>query len=138
MGAELGRRITASDILELFEKACPFYMSIGMTYNEFWEGDVALPKFYLVAYKKREERRIEQVDHAAWLNGLYTKRAYEVVLSNAFAKKGTPPQQYYEQPMSQLQKQKKKTEEEIEREGEFQSMQAVVALTNFVNSFKKK
>ena len=137
MGAQLGRRVNAP-ITELFEKACPFYMSIGMSYEEFWEGDVALPTFYLEAHKMKVEQEYEQLDYAAWLNGVYARRAYEVVIANAFSKKGTPPQKYYEKPMSQQRKEKKKTEEEIEREGELQSLQAVVALTNFVNAFKKK
>lgn len=137
MGAELGRRVNAP-LTELFEKSCPFYMSIGMSYKEFWEGDTALPKFYYETYKKKMGREYEQLDYAAWLNGLYNKYAYEVVMANFFSKKGTPQQKYPDKPMSQSKKEKPKTEEEIEREGEMQSMQAVVALTNFVNAFKKK
>ncbi|MBE6890028.1 MAG: hypothetical protein E7485_08460 [Ruminococcaceae bacterium] len=137
MGAELGRRVNAP-IIELFEKACPFYMSIGMSYEEFWEGNVALPIFYLKAHRMKAEQEHEQLDYAAWLNGVYTKRAYEVVLANAFSKQGTPMQTYYDKPMSQLKKEHKKSDEEKEREGELQRMQAIVALKNFVNAFKKK
>ncbi len=28
---------------ELFERECPRYMSMGMTYKEYWEGDNDLP-----------------------------------------------------------------------------------------------
>lgn len=137
MGAELGRRVNVP-ITELFERACPFYMSIGMSYKEFWEGDVCLPNFYYEAYKQRMEREQEQLDIAAWLNGMYVKRAYEVVLANAFSRKGTPPQEYFVKPLSQKDKQERnKTAEEIEKEGELQRARAIVALTNFVNSYKK-
>lgn len=136
MGAELGRRINAS-ITELFEKACPFYMSIGMSCKEFWEGDVRLPIFYREAHRLKIEREQEQRDIAAWLNGMYNSQAFNVVIANAFSKKGTPPQKYPDKPLSQQQSNAKQTAEEIEREGKLQRARAIVALTNFVNSYKK-
>lgn len=136
MGAELGRRVTVP-ITELFEKACPFYMSIGMSCKEFWESDVRLPNFYTEAYRLKTEREHEQRDIAAWLNGMYNSQAFGVVVANAFSKKGTPPQKYPDKPLSQQGNNAKQTAEEIEREGELQRARAIVALTNFVNSYKK-
>lgn len=137
MGAELGRRVTAP-VTELFEKACPFYMSIGMSCKEFWEGDIRLPIFYMEAYRLKTEREQEQYDIAAWLSGMYNTQAFGTVIANAFSKKGTPPQKYPEKPLSQQKNNAKRSAEEIGREGELQRARAIVALNNFVNSFKKE
>ena len=42
-------------------------MSIGMTYDEFWNGDVSMVKAYRKAYELREKRRNQD----AWMQGLY-------------------------------------------------------------------
>lgn len=49
-------------------------MSIGMTYAEYWHGDAAAPRYYREAYKKKQE----QVNHEAWLHGMYV---YDAVTS---------------------------------------------------------
>lgn len=42
---------------EIFEKMCPYYMSIGMTYDEYWNGEAVLCKYYRESHEKvlREE-----------------------------------------------------------------------------------
>ena len=42
-------------------------MSIGMSYDEFWNGDVSAVKAYRVAYELRDKRRNEEL----WLQGRY-------------------------------------------------------------------
>ena len=42
-------------------------MSIGMSYDEFWNGDVGL----VVAYRKAEELRYKRQNQAMWLQGMY-------------------------------------------------------------------
>lgn len=135
MGAELGRRVTSASVIEMFEKACPFYMSIGMSYTEFWEGDIYLPNFYIEAYKQRAEREQKQMNTAAWLNGVYMKRAYEVVLANMFSKPGTPPQEYYKEPFGN---EEHKTQEQKESEQKAEGLRVMVALESFVNFHKNK
>ena len=46
-------------------------MSIGMTYDEFWNGDVSLVKFY----RKAEELRYKRQNHTLWMQGLYIYEA---------------------------------------------------------------
>ena len=135
MGAELGRRVTPASIIELFEKACPFYMSIGMSYTEFWEGDIYLPNFYMDAYKQKAEREQKQMNTAAWLNGLYMKRAYEIVMANMFSKPGTPPYDYYKEPIGS---EEHKTIEQKESEQKSEGLRVMVALESFVNFHKSK
>lgn len=109
-------------------------MSIGMSYDEFWEGDVALPKFYRGAYKLKRERETEQANFNAWLQGFYNAKAYAVVLGNAFAEKGADTLEYFDKPIPLG----KKTEEQQEEDVESARLRMKIALDNFVNFYKKK
>ena len=42
-------------------------MSIGMSYDEFWNGDVSKVKAYRKAYELQEKRRNQEL----WLQGMY-------------------------------------------------------------------
>lgn len=99
---------------EIFEENFPFYLSIGMTYEQFWEGDSTLPKFYLKAYEIRLDREREKINYSCWLQGLYD---YEVMCSvspiyQPFAKAGTKPKPYRPEPIPLTNEQIKKNEEE--------------------------
>jgi len=52
---------------EIFEELCPLFLSMGMTYQEYWDGNNELPSLYLKKFKIEQERANEQ----AWLMGLY-------------------------------------------------------------------
>ena len=71
-------------------------MSIGMSYDEFWNQDVALVR----AYRKAQEIRDRRQNQAMWLQGLYIYNALCDVapIFHAFAKKGTKPTPYIEEP----------------------------------------
>lgn len=110
-------------------------MSIGMSYDDFWEGDVALPKFYREAYKLKQERELNQTNFAAWLQGFYNAQAYAVVLGNAFAEKNADPLEYFDKPIPLDGKQE---EESPEQESpETARLRMEIALNNFVNFYKK-
>lgn len=42
-------------------------MSIGMSYEEFWDGDVSMVEAYRKSYELRERRRNQEL----WLQGMY-------------------------------------------------------------------
>lgn len=46
-------------------------MSIGMTYNEFWNEDVELVKYY----READELRLKRNNQLAWLQGMYIYEA---------------------------------------------------------------
>lgn len=52
---------------EIFEECCPYYLSIGMTHEEYWYGDPSLPRYF----RKVNEIKTKRTDEEAWLNGLY-------------------------------------------------------------------
>ena len=71
-------------------------MSIGMTYDEFWNQDVALVR----VYSKAQEIRDRRENQAMWLQGMYIYEALCDVapIIHAFAKKGTKPMPYPKEP----------------------------------------
>ena len=56
---------------EIFEQLCPYYMSIGMSYDEFWNQDVSMVK----AYRKADELRERRRNQGYWMQGLYVYEA---------------------------------------------------------------
>lgn len=60
---------------ESFEEAIPFFLNVGMTYDEFWEGDCRMTRAYLRAWKLKEEKRQSDIDLQAWLIGQYVMDA---------------------------------------------------------------
>lgn len=80
---------------EIFEECCPFYLSIGMSYDEFWHGNADLPRYYRKAYKLRQEK----VNQDAWLNGLYVYDALTSAMSHLSSNK-SHHKAYAEKPYS--------------------------------------
>ena len=59
--------VESTSLTKLFEKACPIYMSYGMSYNDFWYGPAFMTTFYRDAYKLR----LRQQDENNWMLGMY-------------------------------------------------------------------
>ena len=77
-----------------FEEAFPYYLSIGMTPEQYWDGDVELCKFY----RKKAKIDLDRENQSLWLQGMYI---YETLLRvapafNALSKK--KPEKYMEKP----------------------------------------
>lgn len=71
-------------------------MSIGMTYEQFWDQDVALVR----AFRKAQELRDRRKNQELWLQGMYIYDALcdAAPIFHAFAKKGTKPIPYVKEP----------------------------------------
>ena len=63
--------LTLQSYSDIFEQLCPYYMSIGMSYDEFWNGDVSAVK----AYRKANELQDRRKNQELWLQGLYMYEA---------------------------------------------------------------
>lgn len=89
----------------VFAEHLPYYLHIGMSSAEFWEGDCTLTKSYREAYKLKVNERNREL----WLQGLYIYEALCDVspVLQAFAKRGTKPREYLKEPIAL-------TKEEIE------------------------
>lgn len=80
----------------MFYEAFPYYLSIGMTYAQFWEMDPALVRHY----RQADALRLERKNLELWLQGRYV---YDAVccaspLLQAFAEKGTKALPYTKEP----------------------------------------
>ena len=98
---------------EKFYELFPYYLSIGMTYEQYWEGDSTLVKYY----RKAEELRNEKRNQELWLQGMYIYEALCDVspVLHAFAKKGTKPTPYSDRPYALTAEQNRRKEEEKQR-----------------------
>lgn len=115
MGSE---RVTPPTLKEIFKSVFPYYLSIGMTYDQFWNDDVCLVRDYREAHKiqlKREEQRL-------WKQGAYFHDALGVVLSNAFSKGSRAVYPDLPYPATQKEAQERKKQEEQKRMERMQSM----------------
>lgn len=63
--------ITDKNYSEIFEEVCPYYMSIGVSYEEFWYGDFAICKYAREAEKLRKKKTNQEM----WWNTIYMFRA---------------------------------------------------------------
>ena len=84
-----------------------------MTYDQYWNDDPTLVKYYRKADEMRSERRNEEL----WLQGMYVYEALCDVspVLHAYAKKGTKPQPYSEKPYAITEKQRRYEAEEHAR-----------------------
>ena len=116
---------------EKFYESFPYYLSIGMTPEQFWEGDCTLVKYY----RKAEEVRNEKRNQELWLQGMYIYEAICDVspILHAFAKKGAKPHPYPSKPYAITEKQIRQEREEKERkiaEKGKRFMEALMSSTN--------
>ena len=98
---------------ETFDECFPYYLSIGMTPEQYWDGDCMLVKYY----RKAEELRNEKRNQELWLQGMYIYEALCDVspILQAFAKKGAKPTPYSEKPYPLTSKNTERDEEEKQR-----------------------
>lgn len=71
-----------------FEELCSYYMSLGMSYHDYWDGDNCMTKYYREAEEIKKERRNSEL----WLQAAYI---YEALLDaspvfNPLSKKNKP------------------------------------------------
>ena len=114
---------------EIFEECFPFYLAIGMSYAEYWEGDSKLAQYYRKAYQIKQE----EINNNAWLQGMYIYDAVSTALHNAlrgFGKNKPPAKDYAKKPYEF--KNKVKTEAEKAREVQIEQEKAAAWMENFV------
>ncbi len=92
----------------IFEKMFPYYLSIGMTEAQFWDGDVTLARAYREAYMIQLKRREAEL----WRQGLYFYHAIcdAAPALHAFSKK-PEPLPYLKEPFAVSEKEVKQREE---------------------------
>ena len=125
-----------------FEELCPYFISIGMTYEQFWRDDPTIAQSYLKAYKIKTEREIEMDQWKMWKQGMYIYESLCDVspILHAFSKNGTKPLPYPEVPYGmerykqELEEKRQPTEQEIENE----RLKAQIFFSNWARATKKQ
>ena len=87
----------------------PAYLAMGMTYEQFWDGDPDLVKAYRTADRIRRRRRNEEL----WLEGIYMVEALSSTVGNMFAKGAQ--HKYPEEPFPITQEEVREREEREQR-----------------------
>ena len=114
---------------EVFEESFPFYLAIGMSFAEYWEGDPKLAQYYRKAYQIKQD----EINNTAWLQGMYIYDAVSTALHNALRGMGKvkpPPKEYAKQPYEF--KNRVKTEAEKAKEIKIEQEKAAAWMENFV------
>ena len=97
-----------------------------MTYEQFWDGDPCLVKYY----RRAAELNLEKKNQELWLQGMYIYEALCDVapVMHAMAKKGTKPHPYPEAPYPISEKQRKREDDEKERKVAMKGKRMIEAL----------
>ena len=95
-GSERDSSLPSITYTERFYEQFPYYLAIGMTPEQYWDGDPAWAKYY----RQADELKLERLNQQLWLQGMYV---YEAIcdaspILRAFAKKGTKPHPFTEKP----------------------------------------
>ena len=135
MGGELVDQETSHvSYTEVFDEQFPYYLSMGMSTDEYWNSDSALTTAYRKAYKLKWEDR----NRALWLQGEYIYEAlvYVAPIFNAMSKKGTKAHPYPSEPHDLFPDKPKKNIVKNKEDKMFVKMQAFAE--KFNKRFKNK
>ena len=124
--------ITHKRFTETFEECFPFYLAIGMSSAEYWEGDPSLTRYFRKAYKIKQDEN----NRNAWLQGVYIYDAVSTAIYNALRGKNTKVAEYAKQPYNFGNKEKSELEKAKEVEAE--QAKAAVWMENFVKINQKR
>ena len=97
-----------------------------MSYEQYWYADTRLLKAFYEAYKLKQE----QINHQAWLNGVYVYKAISSIASALTSKNKSDIEPYPTQPVEIYPKQK--SEQQLQEEKEQELMLAKAWLSSLV------
>jgi len=120
-------------IMDIFDKAIPYYLSIGMSIDEFWHGDCENARYYREADKIKRHRKNEEM----WLQGAYI---YNAIGSLApilrFSMKPQPPLPYMDKPLDLEPKEDSVPVEDKEKSAYEHGIASMRAWANKINKTK--
>ena len=121
---------------DIFDEALPQYMAMGMTWDEYWDGEFGIKRAFRKAYKIRLENEQRINDQQNWYMGQYVVAALHAVpllVAGLNVKEGTPLPEYPDKPFfEKIEAQKK---EEVRRKE--QEDQTKLAMAYFQAGIEK-
>ena len=123
---------------DAFDEALPHYMAMGMSYDEFWDGEYGTKRACRKAYQIRMENEQKLADINHWYMGQYIMSAIAAVplLVNGFVPKGAHTQDYPSKPFFEKFEAEKK-EEARKRKEEDQSKLAMAMFQAMITQFNR-
>ena len=116
---------------EAFYAVVPFYLSLGMTWNQFWNGDCTMVKYFREAEKIRVNNRNTEM----WIQGAYVYKVLEAFapILPAFPKKGARVGDYLSEPIPLSDKEAKEKEEREAQQASEKGMSQMLGWMKRVN-----
>ena len=111
MGGELVSSSPPKTYTEVFYDQFPYYLSIGMTYDQYWNDDCELVKYYRKADEITKKRKNQEL----WLQGAYIYEALCDVSPALHAFSSSPVHPYSDKPYALTAKERKADEEVIRK-----------------------
>ena len=110
----------------------PCYLALGMSAAEYWDGD----PWWAKSYRDAEKLKTEKLNRELWLQGMYFYDALCKVspILHAFARGGTKPNPYPEEPYALTRKEDRDREE---TNAEMQMRQAQKYMEQFAIGYAK-
>lgn len=113
-------------------------MSMGMSYQDYWYGDVFMVVPYVEAYRLRKRQENERL----WLQGMYFYDALSVALKrfgDGLGGQRTPDSvKYPEEPYRLYQATKEKTQDELQEQEDAETRRARAYMMQMDAAFKRR
>jgi len=138
MGRDGGLTVAARphSYSEEFEKVCPAYIAMGMTYEQFWDGDNEMPRMFRKAHKLK----LREANQMAWLQGAYVYQAVGALAPALKAFSKSKPQDYLERPIGWDDdiEEKKPEEKPVKKDNEHARIWLEMWAANFNEKFDEQ
>lgn len=121
---------------QVFEKQSPYYMAIGMTFDQFWNDDCQLVRYFREAH----DLKLKMHNRDMWMQGAYI---YDAILRvspilHAFAKRGTKPEPYIPEPYAMSKEEAEQKDLERERMNQQKIRDRIMSYAALHNASKKR
>lgn len=114
---------------DTFDEALPHYLSIGMPYDLYWDGEFGTKRAYRKAYELQLERDQRLDDKSNWYLGQYIMAALKttpLLVAGLNVKQGAQLPGYIEKPFFEAAEEQKK--EEVRRKKEENQQKMAMAM----------
>ncbi len=125
---------------DIFDQFLPEYMAIGMTYDEYWDGEFGTKRAARKAYEIRMKNEQMMVDRQNWYMGQYIMSALNatpLLVAGLNVKPSTNLPKYIEKPILETAEDKKKEEDQKTKEENQQKM-AMAMFQAMASQFNKR
>ncbi len=116
----MGSEVTLPSFSSIFEEKFPYFLSLGMSFTEFWDEEPSVARAYL----KADEIKTERINSILWLQGQYIRSAMYSSVGNMLGKKKI---EYVKEPFPLSEKEQAERKEK-ERQEKFNRMKEKMTL----------